>query len=430
MCPLAQRDFWKTAHRVNGEDVVNTRLMLGATCSGDLMSMGVSAMQDLVAALISLFVESYVDDQLVVEVKSKFEPAMATLMQCWKIAKLPINPKKFATEGSPSTCTTFLGVLLDSVSCTAAITPKRVTSILGLISSWLSRQGSLSQKAFQSLAGTLNFVSEVIPFGRVFAKQFYDPANWDKPLSDIVAADLKWWAAAIRQYNGVACFQRVYANLRPNRHVATDAAKFGVGLVDPFAKQWAADTWSMEEQTANIAAREFAGIVFACALWGPSVAGGFLFVYSDSFASVAVLTKCAASDVLLSSLLRVAANLQLQHRFRLVVRHIAGINNVLADHASRNEGGHPILQQFRKLDIPVQTRQLIGTILRSRSPLLASLEGSPITQRSEHLTSTAPPRVTPCQSILPWILWNSLRWDPPDMAAFSTSPAGCGISGI
>jgi hypothetical protein len=430
MCPLAQRDFWKTAHRINGEDVVNTRLMLGATCSGDLMSMGVSAMQDLAASLVSAFVESYVDDQILVELKSKFDTAMRVLIQCWNTVRWPINAKKFATEGAPCAVTTFLGVLLDSISCTAAITPRRMASILALIDTWLSKRGRLSQKDYQSLAGTLNFVSEVIPFGRVFAKQFYDPTNWDKPLSDVISADLRWWAAAIKDYNGIACFKRVYANLYPNRHVATDAAKFGVGLVDPFAKEWAADTWSEEEQAANIAAREFAGIVMACALWGPSVAGGFLFVHSDSFASVAVLTKCAATDVLLSSLLRVAANLQLQHRFRLVVRHIAGVRNGLADQASRSAVGHPVLQHFKRLIIPQPTRLQIGTILRSKSPLLASLEGSKIIQRSEPSTSTVQQSVTASRSTLPWILWNSLRWDSPDMDAFCTSPAGCGISGI
>jgi hypothetical protein len=390
------------------------------------MSMGVSAMQDIVSLLMETFVASYVDDELIVEVKSKFDAAFGALRTCWGIVRWPINSKKFATEGTACTSTTFLGVLLDSVRCTASITPKRVASILKLLNSWLAKSIQPSQKAFQSLAGTLNFISEVIPFGRVFAKRFHNPANWNNSISPWLVEDLRWWAAAINKYNGTACFKRIYANLYPHRHVATDAAKFGVGMVDPLALEWASDVWSDEERSSNIAAREFAGILLACALWGPSVAGGFLFVYSDSFASVAVLTNCAAHDVLLTSLLHVAANLQLRFHFRLVVRHIPGVLNGLADQASRSKVQHPVFKRYKQLPIPQPLRSRIGTMLLSGLPLPANLEASSTGQQKELSMSTAGQTATRPQPILHWILWSSLRWDPPNMDVFSILQTGCG----
>ncbi len=93
-------------------------------------------------------------------------------------------------------------------------------------------------------------------------------------------------------------------------------------MVDPAVSEWAADVWSDEAQLSKIAACKFAGILLACALWGAYVAEGFLFVYSDSFASVAVLKKCAAHNALPTSLLHAAANLQLRFHFRSITRHI------------------------------------------------------------------------------------------------------------
>jgi hypothetical protein len=263
-CPLAVRDFWKTAHLVNGETVVNTRLMLGATCSGDLMAMGVSILADVLGMSIDSFVECFIDDQMMVEYNDCVQRALDTLSLMWKVSKWPRNEKKFLLEGRPSTSATFLGVLINTATCIAAITPKRLVSINTLLQSWLTGKTRPTEKAFRQLAGTLNFVADTIPFGKIFSKRLHDPTNWNAPITAEIRQDIAWWVQAVNLSNGTACFNKLYANSFPNRHVSTDAAKFGVGAVDPFAHEWMADHWSDLERHSNIAARDFAGILLAC----------------------------------------------------------------------------------------------------------------------------------------------------------------------
>lgn len=423
-CPLAVRDFWKTAHLVNGETIVNTRLMLGATCSGDLMAMGVSILADKLGMSIDTFIECFIDDQMIVEYEDRFDTTMDALLLMWSITNWPRNAKKFAAEGRPHTSAIFLGVLIDTLTCIASITAKRKIAINSLLQTWLDGSKFPSEKAYRQLAGTLNFIADTIPFGRVFAKHFYDPGQWNTELSPIIKQDIAWWIHAISFSNGTACFNRIYANSFPNRHVATDAAKFGVGAVDPFAQEWMSDLWTPSEQSSNIAAREFAGILLACKLWGPSVSGGFLFVHSDSAASVSVLSSLSANNPLLSSLLRVAVLLQLAYKFRLVVRHIRGCNNGLADAASRECTPPAVFGTYQKLPVPSHLRQLIGSLLLSKLP--ASLNLAQFTTQLQRDVSmhTARTKGTKYRPILPWTLWSSLRWDSPDMGAFSTSPSG------
>jgi hypothetical protein len=58
----------------------------------------------------------------------------------------------------PSTSMVFLGILVDTVSCTLSITKERLDEMSSLVEDWLIRS-KCTLKELQSLLGKLHFVS-------------------------------------------------------------------------------------------------------------------------------------------------------------------------------------------------------------------------------------------------------------------------------
>ena len=154
--------------------------------------------------------------------------------------------------------------------------------------------------------------------------------------------------------------------------------------------------------------------------------GRFLVCLFRFFCVCGCTHKLCSSRCTINFTLRVAANLQLRFHFRLVVRHIPGVLNGLADQASRSKVQHPVFKRYKQLPIPQPLRSRIGTMLLSGLPLPANLEASSTGQQKELSMSTAGQTATRPQPILHWILWSSLRWDPPNMDVFSILQTGCG----
>lgn len=421
--PLPLRDFWKAAHIFQGKRYVHTRLTLGATCSVDSMSVGISAIQDL-AALEGIFAESYVDDQLIVSYADTIAADIAFVRSLWIKAGWPFNDDKFAAEGFPTPVKDFLGILIDTKNFTASITEKRQASLSKLLKEWLEPDFRPTLKRTQVLAGTLNFVASVIPMGKTFLKRLYTSEDANLPsLSTTLRADILWWQAAVTNFNGTASFAPLAASA-PTIHIATDASGSGWGAVRPDTCEFASGLWSPRERHHSSTAHwEAAAIVFACELWGPQATGGLLVVHTDSMASVAVLSRYVAHDTRMYALLRHAVRLQILHQFRLVTPHIAGSLNSLADFASRHNALPPTHSSWTKLQLAPLART-IGGVLRTDSPKLLNPVAAPTALPPITSVGTASPTSSTPKRILPWILWNRLRWTNPDKVVFSTSYNG------
>jgi len=418
-CPLPVRDFWKAGHVLRGQRVVHTRLCLGATCSVDSMSAPISAIQD-VAAREGFFLQSYVDDQLLVDYDDHIDRAVAWVKAAWRLAGWPLNEDKYLAEGAPAHVKEFLGVSVDTDRRTAAVTPRRLTAITLMLKAWLAPGFRPGIKRLQSLAGTLNFVAAVIPFGKVFLHRLYAAGrDLDAGISMGLTYDLRWWQHALHEFNGIASFAPLDFDA-PVVHVSTDAAKAGWGAVNPAAEEFAAGAWRQDEVDAASAAQwEAAAVVLACDLWGESAAGGVLVVHSDSIASVAVMSRLAAHDERMFNLLRCAVDLQLQHRFRLVLQHIPGVSNGLSDTASRVGHLPESHRHFVRRFPGTGTRHSCGLALTAQpcetSPA-PSHRGQPyVISDGTVISLDTTPRPT-----LPWIVWNTQRWTCPDEGVFST----------
>lgn len=424
-CPLPQRDFWKAYHFLRGCRYVHTRLPFGATCSVDLMAPGVAVVQDLAMSRFGIFCQTYVDDLLIIDYSDAIDAAVSKVRALWHFIGWPLSAAKFEAEGRPATAMVFLGVHIDTTTCTASVAPKRMLKLQALLSSWLDGSVTPTIKRLRALAGTLNFVAAVIPFGRVFLRRLYQPDALLAPggMTPELREDIHWWNLALVAFNGKASFLPP-SSVTDVMHIATDAAKSGWAVVSPFTRDFASGLWTADElANSTVAMWEALTILFGAILKGPSVQGGFLVSHTDSAASEATLSRMAPHNLQMYHILRCVVLVQLTFRFRLVPRHLAGVLNGLADHGSRHNQLPKDYFHYRRLRLPLELRQLGGALLsQPRTPPNLAAWSTQLQLLTS--TPTAATLATPSHPTLPWTIWSPLLLVNPDMAVFSTTPSG------
>ena len=89
---------------------------------------------------------------------------MATMNHLCTLLNTPTKPEK---EEGPSTTLTFLGILLDTTTMQASITPERKAEILQAIDELHGRR-TCTKRDLLSLIGKLAFACKVVPPGRIF----------------------------------------------------------------------------------------------------------------------------------------------------------------------------------------------------------------------------------------------------------------------
>lgn len=423
--PIPVREFWMTATMFSGVPVVHTRLPFGAVASVDQMSYSTSAVQDI-AADMGKFLQTYVDDQLVIDYADVIHETVATVKALWAMLGWPLNAVKYAKEGEPAFVKEFLGIEIDMTNGTARMSKERIEELRAKIQKYLDDGKSMSHKRVRSLAGELSFVASVVPFGRVFTRSLHKAykAGEDGVPRFEVLQDLRWWHEALGIFNGLASFRQ--QAVLPSFHVATDASRAGWGVVSPLTQEMACGKWVQEElEDAKVHHWEAATIVLASELHGEQSAGGLLVVHTDSAASHAVYHGQRARDPQMLNLLRVSTLMQMRMGFRLVTEHIAGVDNVLADALSRRHklpGGMP---SFKVLKPSRDVRHgMVGGVLSSRRLQAQNPALLQETQRLDTFASTVEKSAINRLHALPWTRWSHLKWDSPPKAVFSTWPDG------
>jgi hypothetical protein len=100
--------------------------------------------------------------------------------------------------------------------------------------------------------------------------------------------------------------------------------------------QWFQIAWNSSTASLNIAAKELIPIIVASAVWGLVWKGGRVLAHCDNAAVVEVVNRRSCRDPNLMQMLRCLFFFEAHYQFELSARHIAGIENGLADDLSRN----------------------------------------------------------------------------------------------
>ena len=275
----------------------------------------------------------YLDDFLIFGAPLSEEATVAASQasEFLTLANIPIASHK--TEG-PTTCLTFLEILLDTDQLQLRLPADKVSRLKGLLEVWQS-QKSCTRKELESFTGHLAHAAMVIRQGRIFLRSLFSllsataKQHFYIRLNISVRADLRWWHHFLQTWNGSSFLPLPV----PSHHVYSDASgNFGCGAfcdrIGWFQEQWP-PSWSL----IDIAPKELLPIVIAAALWGHLWTGSHVCFHSDNMAVVAVLAKRTANDPLLIQLL--CYFYSAYHGFHYTAVHIPGSLNIAADALSR-----------------------------------------------------------------------------------------------
>ena len=286
---------------------------------------------------------------------------LTTVLRVFNILGVPIATSK--TEG-PSTCVTFLGMLLDSRRMELRLPPAKLTRLQALLATWVGRE-SCRRKELESFLGHLSHAASVVRPGRVFLRLLFSLlARTTQPhyhirLNTVARADIQWWATFLTGWNG----RSLLPHQAPDIHVYTDASgSYGCGaVVTHFG--WLQLCWPVSWQPVNITEKELLPIVMATALWGSFWQGKHVCFHCDNMAVVQILRAHTGRGDIVLHLLHCLFFFLARYNIHLSAVHIPGTLNTAADALSRNHMSlfFSIVPQVPNWPIPLSLMELLVT---------------------------------------------------------------------
>ena len=155
--------------------------------------------------------------------------------------------------------------------------------------------------------------------------------------------DLDWWLAFLPTWNGTSYILETNWSASPAMSLFTDASG-SLGWGAYWSGHWIQAHWSPDQVNKDIVWKELFAIASAVNTWGNQWPRKKVMVHCDNSAVVDIwkkgTTKCPEVMALVCMLYFCAA----QHNIHVLVTHVAGTDNSIADSLSRFQ-----VQCFHKL---------------------------------------------------------------------------------
>ena len=261
------------------------------------------------------------------------------LVQTCRVLGIPLAIEK--VDG-PATVLEFLGILLDTDRMEARLPQEKFERIKTTIEVWLHRKNATKREVL-SLVGILQHAAKVIRPGRTFVSRMYSTAakvqelDYFTRLNKEFQSDLYWWHVFLGMWNGVSFLQ---PKSTPDATIQTDASG-SWGCAAFYRGQWLQWEWPAEWANQSIMAKELVPIVFSCTVWGKCLARKVILFQCDNTGVVSAIRKGSANESMVMHLLRALWFFVAYFDITILIEHIPGIHNGVADQLSRNH-----MQQF------------------------------------------------------------------------------------
>ena len=203
-----------------------------------------------------------------------------------------------------------------------------------------SNSPSVTARQFSQLLGFLNSLADVVPLGRLHIRplQFFIQEHWDSafqvwesliPILPVLLPHLDWWTRRENVLTGVALLHPV-----PSLTLYTDSSLQGWGAF--LEGMSVSGVWSLVQQQEHINLLEMRAVLLALQHFKTLLVSKAVVLATDNTTVVAYLqnqggTRCHALFLLCKEFLLLC----LLSHIHLVVWHIPGTFNVLADCLSR-----------------------------------------------------------------------------------------------
>ena len=248
---------------------------------------------------------------------------------------VPLAPEK---QEGPSTCITFLGIIIDTHRQELRLPREKFERILATLAEW-ERRKSCTRRELESLIGTLQHACTIIRPGRTFLRNAIPLLKMAKQqhhhirLSVEIRSDLAWWKLFASYWNGTGLV------ISPNSatYIVTSDASGSWGCGAWFENDWFSMPWGQNHDTLHITVKEMVPIIIAAITWGHNWKGGKVVALCDNIAVVAALNNRSCKEKFVMQLLRTLFFIEAHFQFKLTSEHISGSSNIQADYLSRNQ---------------------------------------------------------------------------------------------
>ncbi|MES9879857.1 MAG: reverse transcriptase domain-containing protein [Sedimenticola sp.] len=327
----------------NGKTVYlkDTKLPFGAKLSPGIFHRLTQAVKRMMARKGYDLIVVYLDDFLIIsKSQDQCEEALMCLIQLLRKLGFAIHWGKVV---GPTTTITFLGIELDSVSMQLRLPKQKLESMKQELHQFMSHKRA-TKRQIQSIAGRLSWAAGVVKGGRVFLRRIFNKIRTLKHgshrtlLTVDIRQDLIWWSSFLETFNG----KSTLLDRIPIECVFTDACDEAAG--GSFGTDWFYCNWEIDWPQArglHINEKEVLAVVIAARRWADSWGNKKIIIYSDNSVTVASINKGTSRNATVMQCLREFFWLSAKHNFHLTAKHIPGVQNFVADSASRlHSPGH------------------------------------------------------------------------------------------
>ena len=275
--------------------------------------------------------------------------ALSDMLLLCQAVQAPVKPEKVL---GPSTILPILGILLETVAGEARLPDDKLTALkqeLQYFHSLATTNHMCTKRQLLSLIGKLAFACKVIPAGRIFLRRLLDTAHSTDKLDGNISIhsealkDINWWLTFSSSGNGKAMFLNPHWTPAHHLHLYTDASStigFGAYWNGALFNQH----WPQQLQCKSIDWKELYAIVMACNVWGQYWCRKRILFHCDNQSIVQVWESGLSRSSDLMHLVRALFFIAARHNFHVMICHIPGIDNSIADALSRMQ-----LTRFRSL---------------------------------------------------------------------------------
>ena len=295
-------------------------------------------------------VYTYVDDILGIGTEPKASEGFQFLLQTLNDLGFPISKSKLV---APTTRCNCLGIMVDAKERTLSIPHHKLKEILSKCER-VSQSHVITVKQLQSVIGSLMFIYKCVKPSRYFVNRLLEnlrSANATKiVVNEDIRKDIAWFIKFLPVFNNSTTYD--HKDIAWAQSLAIDACLQGVGGVwDENVYTCVLPEVMRQDDTLNITHFEMVNIIIALKLWGQQWANKKVLLKTDNMAVAHICTNGYTRDMVLATYVRNMWLLTAKYDIELVVQHVEGKNNVIADVLSRWNGSE---SNYKVLNIHVK----------------------------------------------------------------------------
>ena len=281
----------------------------------------------------NIIVWNYIDDIFAAWESQGSIDKFETLCNLVRDLGLPLNDEKVEP---PSDSMIIMGIHINVPERTIEILANKMEEIVQECNG-AYEMSVLTKRQLQSLLGKLLYISKVIKPARGFLNRMLNCLrsmgnNGRIQVTGEFRQDLRWFKELVNHFNGSTTFSNWLGQYDIEVHV--DASLTGLGAI------WGYSFYSVHlpifvKEQSRIVVLEMINILVAMRVGGVAWVDKRVKIWCDNKAVVDIIGGNKTRDGELAAILREILMIQARHNIQLVVQHVMGSSNEIADALSR-----------------------------------------------------------------------------------------------